>query len=174
MGSRSWSWILWYFCTAEMSSVSIHQEFLGVCLCGLATYLHVTSIILYCWWCLCYFWQPWGPGEINNLSVALCILYIFPLFSAAGLLEKGVYKGQLLHPLVSVNTGGDRQGCRQAELHSLMGEEHGVAHRQSNGQPGGEPICLPPHHIPLHHSVHTRPLTILTNTAEPWWLGTTG
>lgn len=77
MESRSWSWILWYFCTAEMSSVSIHQEFLRVCLCGLATYLHVTSIILYCWWCLCYFWQPWGPGEINNLSVALCILYIF-------------------------------------------------------------------------------------------------
>lgn len=92
MGSRSWSWILWYFCTAEMSSVSIHQEFLGVCLCGLATYLHVTSIILYCWWCLCYFWQPWGPGEINNLSVALCILYIFSFVRCSRFAGKNEFK----------------------------------------------------------------------------------
>lgn len=100
------------------------------------------------------------------LLCAYCIF--FPLFDAAGLLEKkGVKKGQLLHPLLFVDTGGDRQGCRQAELHSLMGEEHGIAHRQSNGQPGGESICLPTHHIPLHHSVYTRPVTILTNTAEP-------
>lgn len=90
MGSLSWSWILWYFCTAEMSSVSIHQEFLRVSLCGLAVYLHVTtSIILYCYWCLCCFWQPWVLWR-NNLDVTLCILYIFSFVQCSTFTEKKV------------------------------------------------------------------------------------
>lgn len=95
---------------------------------------------------------------------AYCVF--FASFSTAGLLKKCIKKGNYCILFFFVITGGDRQGCRQAELYSLMGEEHRVAHRQSNGQSGGKSICLTTHYILLYHSVYTRVVTILTNTAE--------
>lgn len=70
--------------------------------------------------------------------------------------------------------GGDRQGSRKAELYSLMGEEHCLAHCQSNGQSGGKSICLITHYILLYHSVYTCAIAILTNTAESRRLRITG
>lgn len=47
-----------------------------------------------------------------------------------------------------------------------MGEEHCIAHRQSDGQSGGKSICLLTHYILLYHSVYTCVITILTSAAE--------
>lgn len=96
----------------------------------------------------------------------------FPLFSDSRFTEK--MKKQLLQPLLFVTTGGDRQGCREAELYSLMGEEHRIAHRQSNGQSGGKSICLLAHYILLYHSVYACVIAILTNTTESRRLRITG
>lgn len=95
----------------------------------------------------------------------------FPLFRESRLTEK--INKQPLQPLFVI-TGGDRQGCREAELYSLMGEEHCISHRQSNGQSGGKSICLLAHYIFLYHSVYACIIAIFTNTTESRRLRITG
>ncbi|KAJ7332504.1 hypothetical protein JRQ81_014684 [Phrynocephalus forsythii] len=58
--------------------------------------------------------------------------------------------------------GGDRQGCRETQFYSLMGEEH----CQSNGQSGGKSICLVTHYILLYHPFHSSVISIVSSRAE--------
>lgn len=76
--------------------------------------------------------------------------------------------------LLFLSLGGDRQGCRKAELYSLMGEEHSIAYSQSDGQSGGESICFITYHILIYHTINTSPFTIFPITVESRRLRTPG
>lgn len=62
--------------------------------------------------------------------------------------------------------GGDRQGCRKAEFYSLMGEEHGITHSQSDGQSGGKSICFITYYIVISDAINASPLTLFPVTVE--------
>ncbi|KAL6057468.1 hypothetical protein STEG23_032944 [Scotinomys teguina] len=62
--------------------------------------------------------------------------------------------------------GGDGQGGRKAELYSLMGEEHSVAHSQSDGQSGGQSICFITYYVLIYHTVNTSTFTMFPIKVE--------